>query len=143
MPTSNPCIKNRDSILNYRVDPAFRVLTGGSLGGLFVLAAMFSTSLALSVARWVHNSAMATFSEAPYHAGRPNFPGPVGSLGLSSVYQRNSISPTKELRRTQSQRYFKKTCISGCSETRAMRKSGPFNARATVRQLARNEVYPG
>jgi hypothetical protein len=42
MPTSNPCIKNRDSILNYRVDPALRVLTGGSLGGLFVLYAMFS-----------------------------------------------------------------------------------------------------
>src|SRR5215472_15191726 len=43
------------------------------------------TSLALSVARWVHNSTMATFSEAPFHSGRPNFPGPVGSLGLSMV----------------------------------------------------------
>ena len=36
-----------------------------------------ATTLTLSVARWVHNSAMATFSEAPYNAGRPNFPGPV------------------------------------------------------------------
>ncbi len=36
-----------------------------------------ATTLALSVARWVHNSAMATFSEAPYNAGRPNFSGPV------------------------------------------------------------------
>ena len=42
------------------------------------------TSLALSVARWVRNSAMATFSEAPL-SGRPNFSGPVGSLGLSLV----------------------------------------------------------
>src|SRR5215467_9785265 len=43
------------------------------------------TSLALSVARWVHNSAMATFPEAPLSCGRPDFPGPVGSLGLSMV----------------------------------------------------------
>jgi hypothetical protein len=32
-----------------------------------------ATILTLSVARWVHNSAMATFSGAPYNAGRPNF----------------------------------------------------------------------
>ena len=32
------------------------------------------TRLALSVARWVHNSALATFSEAPYNAGRAEFP---------------------------------------------------------------------
>ena len=35
------------------------------------------TSLALSIARWNLISTMATFPEAPYNAGRPNFSGPV------------------------------------------------------------------
>src|SRR5215469_3526451 len=41
------------------------------------------TFLALSIARWVHISTMATFPEAPYNPGQPVFPGPVRSLGQS------------------------------------------------------------
>jgi hypothetical protein len=43
------------------------------------------TSLALSVARWVHNSTMTTFPEAPYNAGRPDRPGPVCRASGSCV----------------------------------------------------------
>ena len=42
------------------------------------------TVLALSIARRVHISTMATFPEAPYNPGQPGFPGPVRSLSHNS-----------------------------------------------------------
>jgi len=42
------------------------------------------TVLALSIARRVHISTMATFPEAPYNPGQPVFPGPVRSLSHNS-----------------------------------------------------------